>query len=151
MNIMNKKKLFFIVAFLFSIAQFATAQDLAGVWKTIDDETGKAKSYVKIYEENGQYFGKVDKILREERQNAKCTKCKDKRKNQPILGLLIIEDLKKVENNKYSNGKILDPESGKVYDLTATLLENGEKVKISGGYKIFGRIVGRTQTWHKVN
>lgn len=148
---MNKKNLFFIVALLFSMVQFATAQDVVGIWKTIDDETGKAKSYVKIYEKGGKYFGKVDKILTEDRQDAKCTKCKDKRKNQPILGLSIIENLKKVESGKYADGKILDPESGKVYALTATVLDNGEKLKISGGYKVFGKIVGRTQTWHKVN
>ena len=30
----------------------ATAQDVTGKWKTIDDETGEAKSIVEIYKQN---------------------------------------------------------------------------------------------------
>ena len=30
-----------------------------GKWKTIDDETGKAKSIIEIYEVNGKFHGKI--------------------------------------------------------------------------------------------
>ena len=44
-------------------ADALTGATPVGVWKTIDDESGKAKSHVKIYERNGKLYGKVTKLL----------------------------------------------------------------------------------------
>ena len=47
------RKLFLtITLFAFAVIP-AIAQDVTGKWKTIDDETGEAKSIVEIYKENG--------------------------------------------------------------------------------------------------
>lgn len=138
------KVLFLLFAFAFS----SQAQDITGVWKTIDDETGDAKSHVTIYEQNGKYFGKVSKILNKDKQDAVCDKCSGSKKDKPILNLVIIENLKKIDENKFSGGKILDPNKGKQYDLT--ILPDGDKLIVNGGYKVFGKMVGRKQTWHKV-
>ena len=50
---------------LLLVSFFATAQPIVGKWKTIDDNTGKARSVVEIYEKDGEYFGKIVKLFRE--------------------------------------------------------------------------------------
>ncbi|MEM7655878.1 MAG: response regulator [Bacteroidota bacterium] len=48
------------------LAVFGFGQNqIVGVWKTIDDETNKAKSLVEIYEQDGKLYGKVIKLFRE--------------------------------------------------------------------------------------
>jgi hypothetical protein len=36
---------------------------VTGKWKTIDDQTGEAKSIIEIYEKGGKVYGKVVDIL----------------------------------------------------------------------------------------
>jgi hypothetical protein len=50
--------------FLFALTM--QSQSVIGKWKTIDDETGEAKSVVEIYEKSGKIYGKVVDILRRE-------------------------------------------------------------------------------------
>lgn len=142
-------KLFGLMLLLTTFAFTAHSQDITGEWKTIDDKTGEAKSYVTIYQKGDVYFGKVTTILNKDKQDAVCDKCKDYRKDQPIKGMTIITNLEKVDDNKFSGGKILDPNNGKTYDLT--IIPDGEDaITIKGGYKIFGKMVGRSQTWYRV-
>ena len=63
-----------------------------GRWKTIDDKTGKPKAIVQVYLENGKLYGKIEATLD---PNAKkvCDKCKDERKGQPIVGMVIMRGL----------------------------------------------------------
>ncbi len=44
-------------------ARASSATSPVGRWKTIDDVTGKAKSVVAIWEENGKLYGRVQKLL----------------------------------------------------------------------------------------
>ena len=41
----------------------AAAQSPVGTWKTVDDDSGDARSYVEIYEKGGMLFGKITKLL----------------------------------------------------------------------------------------
>lgn len=63
-----------------------------GLWKNIDDKTGKPKALIRITETNGVLQGKIEKLLRSpnEDQNPKCTQCDDANKDQPILGMTIL-------------------------------------------------------------
>jgi len=138
------KKYFFITALFISF--FVQASDIKGKWKTIDDQTGEAKSIVEIYEKNGKYYGKILQIFNKEKQNATCIKCQGNKKDKAILGLEIIMDMKK-DGNEFNGGKILDPETGKEYKCNINL-ESKNKLKIRGfiGFSI----IGRTQYWHKI-
>ncbi|MGB5941945.1 MAG: DUF2147 domain-containing protein [Leeuwenhoekiella sp.] len=122
------------------------AQDVFGKWKTIDDETGEAKSIVEIYKKNGKVFGKVVEILNEDRKDAKCQDCPGDRADQPILGLEIIRGLEK-DDDEYEDGTILDPQNGKVYKCYIEL-ESADKLKVRG-YIGFS-LIGRTQYWYRV-
>ncbi len=119
-----------------------------GTWKTIDDETKKPRSYVKIWEENGKYHGKIIKLLNlepGESENPICTVCPGDRKNAKVIGMTILSHMKK-ESNRYAQGKILDPKKGKEYGCTMWLTDKNT-LKVRGWY---GPIY-RTQTWHRIN
>lgn len=121
------------------------AQSIVGKWKTIDDQTGKAKSVVEITEKNGVYYGKVIEIL-SENKNAICDKCPADRKGKPIKGLTIINGMKK-EGAEFSGGKILDPVSGKEYKCIIKL-NGANKLDVRGYVGISA--LGRTQTWTRM-
>lgn len=134
--------LFFVMAGLFS----AQAQTVLGKWKMIDDETGKAKSVVEIYENNGKIYGKVIEIFDKTKEDKVCEKCEGSKKNKPIKGMVILEGLSKKESS-WEGGTILDPNSGKVYKCIISL-ENKDKLKLRGYVGI--SLLGRTQYWERV-
>ena len=144
-------KLFALVLFGLSLALPACAfaqETPVGLWKTIDDTTGKPGALVRITEINGALQGRIEKLFREpdEPQNPKCVACTDARKDQPLLGLTIVSGLRKeADAPVWSGGEILDPRNGKVYKSKATLIDGGKKLDVRG-YIGFA-LLGRTQTW----
>src|SRR5271156_6280251 len=65
-----------------------------GLWKTFDDKTGSARAIVHVYEENGKLFGRIEHSFTPGSEKRVCELCTDERKNQPIIGLLIIRGMK---------------------------------------------------------
>ena len=134
---------------LLSASAWADNASLAGVWKNIDDHTGKSKALIRIVEVNGEFQGKVEKLFlsAEEDRNPKCIKCEDSRKDQPIIGMNILSGLKqdKQEIGEYAGGQILDAGNGKLYKCKMTLQEGGKKLNVRGyiGVPMFGR----SQVW----
>ena len=126
----------------------ASASELSpvGLWKTIDDNTGKPRGLVRIMEVNGEYQGKVEKIFTApgEDPDPKCEKCNGARRNRPVIGMTILWGLKK-QGDEYEGGEILDPESGKVYRARMKLDGEGGKLSVRGF--IGFALLGRTQTW----
>ncbi|MFY0601226.1 MAG: DUF2147 domain-containing protein [Cyclobacteriaceae bacterium] len=123
------------------------AQSVVGKWKTIDDNTGKARSIVEIYEKDARYFGKIVKIYFEPGDDTDpiCDLCSDDRKDQKIIGMEIIRDMKfNAKTNELSGGEILDPEEGKLYDCKIWTDEDGS-LNVRGYLYFFFR----TQTWLK--
>ncbi len=120
------------------------AQGIVGKWKTIDDETGKERSIIEIYQRGDEYFGKIVKIFEEPGvpPNPICEECEDERQGEPILGMEIIKYLTFDPKDKvYEDGEILDPENGNIYDCKLWIDEGNLKVR---GYLYF---VYRTQIW----
>lgn len=138
------KKLMYAFAMVFcSATGFA---QIEGKWKTIDDETGKAKSVVEITKKaDGKYYGKVVQLLIKP-ADPNCTKCSDDRKGKPVLGMEVIRGLKK-DGDEFTGGTITDPKTGKTYKCTIT--KDGNKLVVRGYVGI--SLIGRNQTWHKVN
>ncbi|RXG32679.1 DUF2147 domain-containing protein [Leeuwenhoekiella marinoflava] len=141
---MKKICAFLMFALISAAGMFA--QDVTGKWKTIDDETGDAKSIVEIYKQDGKIYGKIIEILNKDRQDAKCVDCPGSDKGKPVQGLVIIKGLVK-DGDEYNDGKILDPQSGKLYKCLIEL-ENPDKLKVRG-YIGFS-LLGRTQYWARV-
>ena len=132
------------------VAWSASAQSTpAGLWKTIDDDGKTEKSLVRIVESAGVMTGKVEKIFDAAKQDSKCDKCSDERKDKPVLGMTIIEDVKKIADEAYwGGGTILDPNNGKTYKVRLTLKDGGKALDVRG--YIGAPLLGRTQTWLRV-
>jgi len=123
----------------------------AGLWKTVDDNTKKEKSLVRIVESGGVYTGKVEKIIDPDSpKDAVCKDCTDDRKDQPVLGMTIIRNMKPSagDKNVFEGGDVLDPNNGKVYSAKLTLVDGGKKLDVRG--YIGMPMLGRTQTWQRV-
>jgi uncharacterized protein (DUF2147 family) len=142
------KFLAFIAAAALAIAPAfaADTNSPAGLWKNIDDKTGKPKALIRITESNGVLSGQIEKLLREpnEEQEPKCEKCEGARKDQPIVGMTILSGLKK-DGDEYNGGEILDPSDGKVYKSKLHLTDGGKKLSLRAYIGV--PMLGRSQTW----
>ncbi len=116
---------------------------ILGKWKTIDDETGEAKSIIEIYEKEGLFFGKIDHIINPADRDKTCIYCEGNEKDLPLIGLTIIKNLKE-EDGEYSGGTIFDPEKGKKYKAKLWVDEDNKSLLNVRGYIAF---LFRTQQW----
>jgi len=121
-----------------------------GLWKTIDDKDGSAKSEIRIVDNAGVFTGKIEKILDPKAKPGElCVECTDDRKGQPMLGLEIIRGVRQVAGQAvWEGGTIVEPSTGKIYKMKMTPIEGGAKLEMRGfiGFSL----LGRTQTWLRV-
>ncbi len=123
----------------------------AGLWKTIDDETRKEKSLIRITEAGGVFSGKLEKLLDPATPaDAVCEKCSDERKGKPLLGMTLVKGVRQSDGDKalWDGGEILDPNNGKTYKVRMTPAESGKTLAVRG--YIGAPLLGRTQTWFRV-
>lgn len=136
-----------VALFVAAVSMGALADPMSpvGTWNTIDDETKKPKSLVRITEKDGMISGTVEKIVDPAKQDSKCDECAsdDPRKGKPVIGMTILTGLKKDSDNVYSGGNILDPNNGKTYNAKVTVIEGGKKLEMRGSILF----IGRTQIW----
>ena len=117
----------------------------AGIWKTVDDQSGKEKSYVEIYMKNDSYFAKVVKLLPGATTQI-CNDCPGDKKGKNLVGLDIMWNMSKYKNY-WSNGQIVDPKNGKVYSCSMWL-KSPDELEVRGYFGI--SLLGRTQSWYRV-
>ena len=136
----------FCLLAIFSGFAFSTTNSPVGLWKTIDDKTGKPRSLVRITQTNdNEFVAVIEKGLQaEDTPDDVCTKCTGELKNKLLLGLTIMQGMKQ-KNDVYEGGQILDPDNGKTYRCKLKLDETGNKLEVRGfiGISLFGR----SQTW----
>jgi uncharacterized protein (DUF2147 family) len=133
---------------VFAATPLAWAQDTpVGLWKSIDDASGKPTALIRITDTGGELQGRIEKLFRtpEEDQNPRCALCQGDRKDQPITGMTILNGLKRDGNNEYAGGEILDPKNGKVYKSKLMVREGGRKLEVRG--YIGMPMLGRSQVW----
>lgn len=138
------RKLAVILLLLAAPAAFAQSTPV-GLWKTTDDHTGQEKSLVRITQADGVISGHVEKLLHPSKPNPLCEKCRDERRDKPIVGLAIIDGLKQ-HGDVWEDGKILDPENGKIYTVRLKPIDGGKTLEVRGYLGPFFR----TQTWSRV-
>ena len=132
------------IAGLWGIEACAQSSPAVGLWKS--EEPDKT-TWIRTYEENGKLMGKVEKLVKKgvEDTTSRCTKCDGESKDKPIVGLPIIWDMKK-DGAKWTDGKILEPDSGKVYACKIEASPDGKKLSVRGSILF----LGKTQTWSRV-
>ena len=148
---MNKKFTITLIfaCFILGHPQNILAQnkkDITGLWQSRGDDGKNAESDIRIWNDGGEYKAKIEKIYDKEALDNKCTKCDnaDPRYNQRVLGMTILDRMKKTGNNEWTNGKILDPESGNIYDCKMWIDDDG-KLVIRGYLGL--SMLGRSQKW----
>ena len=132
------------LAMLPGVAASAAFNSPAGLWRTFDDKTGKPAGLLRIYEQDGAFFARIQASPAETATGERCTACVDERRNQPMAGLVIMRGMR-FSDGKYRGGDILDPRSGSVYHCQFHLEAGGTRLVIRGyiGISLFGR----SQTW----
>lgn len=133
-----------LTAFLFLFISAAVSQDLQGTWDYFDPATGKLAYTVVFKEKNQKWSAKINYLD----PNAKiktCANCKGELENKALLGLEIAWDLLLI-NGELESGRILDPESGKVYDCSISFSGN-DLLLVRGYYKI--KVFGKTILWRR--
>ncbi len=137
-------------ALIFSLILMLTSNVLAAqqeikTWKSIDDQTNKAKSLVRIYIRKGILNGKVTKLFDKSYGNAPiCTPCTDDRKDKPVIGMTVLRNFKLDRTEGWwKGGTVLDPENGNIYNAQLRVIENGKKLELRGYWGPFYR----TQIW----
>jgi uncharacterized protein (DUF2147 family) len=121
-----------------------------GYWKTIDDHTGQARSIVKIFEVNGELRGRIEKFLNlpNGAKPPTCDKCPGNKQGKPVLGLEFLWGFKR-DGSSWTDGSVLDPEEGRVYNANLEVLDGGKRLKLFGYVRVVFKI-GRSQTWTRV-
>lgn len=145
------KKMFVFVVALLMVFAFSgllqAADSIVGVWSMPilkGKDKGKARSHIEIFEKEGFYYGKIVKLTTVP-ANALCTKCKQERKDKPLMGMLILWDLKK-EAGRYVKGKIYDVEEGKEYRCSLVQI-TPDKLKVTASLLLF---LSESHYWTKV-
>ena len=128
-----------------NISAKAQADKIEGLWY---NDIKSAKILI-TKESNGKFYGKVV-WLKEPLKNGKPKvdelNADEKLRTRPRLGLQVLTDFVKDGDNKYTDGKIYDPNNGKTYSCNITY--KGKALAIRGyiGISLFGR----TTTWTRV-
>lgn len=147
-----KTRLFITLTFaMLTFSMMAQNADrVVGYYLTVDDKTGAEKSQVQILKaNNGTYFGKIVWLKEPTRDGKPKVDTQNPEKSlqsRPIIGLALIQDFK-YSDNKWKNGKIYDPNSGKTYNCEMTL--DGNKLKVTGYVGASWMGLGKTVTWIK--
>ncbi|WP_020207578.1 DUF2147 domain-containing protein [Gilvimarinus chinensis] len=137
---------FILLSGLLSWSNQLHAAPIEGRWVTIDDSDGSKKSIVVLLvNDQGQLEGKIESLLQPESRGKVCKKCPGEFNNKPIEGMTFMWGLNQEGPGEWSEGKILDPKSGKVYKAKASLAEDNNTLTVRGfiGISLFGR----SQTW----
>ncbi|MEY8879435.1 MAG: DUF2147 domain-containing protein [Leptothrix sp. (in: b-proteobacteria)] len=139
-----------LAALLAANPLLALAGSPTGLWKTIDDDGKTEKSLVRIVEQGGVLSGKVEKIFDPAKADKRCELCSDARKDQPVLGLTILRNVRQSGSDAavWDGGDILDPNNGKVYKVRLKPSDDGRQLEVRGYIGV--PLLGRSQTWQRV-
>jgi uncharacterized protein (DUF2147 family) len=119
--------------------------DIVGVWKD-----GKGKGHVKIYKQNGRYYGKIIWLQKPKDENGKPKVDKNNPnaslRNKPLIGLTMLKNFE-YEDGEWSGGNIYNPSDGKEYKAYMKLKDKNT-LSVRGYVGI--SLLGKTDTWTRV-
>ncbi len=142
---LGRRMLIGAAAALFAGPSRAAASPI-GLWRTFDDHTGEPSGVVRVFEAGDVLKGRVESVRNPVDRGRICSRCTDDRRDQPIIGLEIIRDLRP-EGDGWA-GHVLDPQTGGIYSCTAHLADGGQELVLHG-YLVLP-LFGRSQTWQRV-
>ncbi|GHA60585.1 DUF2147 domain-containing protein [Pontibacter akesuensis] len=142
---MKKHLLTLVVLMLFASSAWAQKLSPLGIWT---NEEGKAR--FEIYQCGDKLCGKLV-TLKEPLRNGKPkldeNNPEKKLQSRPLVGLEFLKGFEYEGGNKWDDGTIYDPESGKTYSAYMKMLGK-DKMEVKGYIGI--SLIGRSQTWTRV-
>ena len=135
-----------LAALLVAQAAWAQAISPVGLWRTLDDSSGRPRALVRITEQVGIFEGRIEKLFLEphEPPEPRCEDCEGDLKGRAILGLTIVSAMRR-DGAAFGGGHILDPENGRRYRATMTLAPDGRQLIVRGYIGL--PLLGRSQVW----
>jgi len=135
---------FFLTGLLSATSVLAGDLSPAGLWKTFDDRSHRPRGLIRLYEKDGAMFGQIQASYDPKEAAEVCEKCDADRKDKPIIGLVVVRDMRK-RGADYTGGNILDPETGWIYRCKMTLEDGGRRLVVRGYLGL--SLLGRSQVW----
>jgi uncharacterized protein (DUF2147 family) len=150
-----------LVGIMLAVAGSAVAQDgdeVLGLWAT-DPEGGGGEAHVRIYKEDGKYFGRIvwlaEPVYPDD--DPKGTPGEEKTdlnnpdpdlRGEPVVGLLITKDFVYNGDGLWHKGTIYDPDNGKTYKCKIKYGDSDKVLKVRGFIGV--SMLGRTTYWTRV-
>ncbi len=135
------------------------ADAIVGIWST-EPNDDDAYSQVEVYSKDGKYEGRIVWLSSpvyadDEPEGEAGTPRLDHRntdealRGRPLMGMVLMIGFEHNGKNKWEDGRLYDPESGKTYDGKFTM-KDPDTLELFGYVKVGFAKLGRNSRWTRV-